>query len=248
MPFVELPTGARLHYEDSPPGQETIIAVHGMLGTPALHFARLREWLTGEGYRFVAPTLRGYGLSTPRPRDFPLDFYHRDAEDVLAFMDALDIRQAHIMGYSDGGEVALLCAGKQPGRFRSAVVWGAVGYFGPAMRAAAQRLYPADWITEEEQRLHAIHNPNVFILGWIRAIKHLVDAGGDVSLSLADKITCPALLMLGRQDTLNPELYGRRFIERTPNGRLAMFECGHAVHDEQWDAFRQIVGAFLTQS
>lgn len=245
MPFADLPTGVRLHYEVSAPAGETILLIHGMLGTPQLHFGPLTAWLSGAGYRVIAPTLRGYGLSTPKPRTFPLDFYQRDAADVLALMDMLNIERAHIMGYSDGGEVALLCAGTQPERFQSVAVWGAVGYFGPAMRAAAQRFYPADWITEEEIQLHEIPNPNAFILGWLRATKHLIDAGGDVSLSLADKITCPVLLMLGRQDRLNPEAYGQNFIQLTQHGRLEMFDCGHAVHDEQWAAFQQTVSQFL---
>jgi valacyclovir hydrolase len=243
MPTIPLPTGAQLRYEDLGEG-ETVILVHGMLGTPWLHFTRLIGWLSPR-YRLLAPTMRGYGESQPKPRDFPLNFYHRDTDDLLAFMDALEIDRAHILGYSDGGEIALIAAGKQPERFRSVAVWGAVGYFGPAMRPVAQRMYPANWMTEEEKTRHGIPDANQFVLGWINAVKHMIDSGGDVSLSLAPNITCPLLLMLGKQDTLNPEEYGRNFVEKTPNGRLQMFDCAHPVHDEQWAQFQQVVGDFL---
>jgi valacyclovir hydrolase len=193
----------------------------------------------------LGPSLRGYGQSEPKPRDFPLDFYHRDARDVLALMDALNIDRAHILGYSDGGEVALICAGMQPERFKSVIAWGAVGYYGPAMRPVAQRSYPPTWITEEDKRIHGITDPNAFALGWINAVKYMIDSGGDVSLSLAPNITCPLLLMLGDQDTLNPEEYGRAFVERTPNGKLVMFQCGHPIHRERWEEFQQVVGDFL---
>jgi valacyclovir hydrolase len=135
MPFAELLTGARLHYDDSGGDTPPFILVHGMLGTAALHFPQVTDWLK-PNYRVLGLSLRGYGQSTPKPRTFTPDFYHKDAADVLAFMDALNIPQAHLMGYSDGGETALIAAGTQPERFKSVIVWGCVGYFGPAMRPA----------------------------------------------------------------------------------------------------------------
>jgi valacyclovir hydrolase len=243
MPFIETSTGATLYYDEAGQG-ETIIAVHGRLGTGRTDLGHIIDWLSNR-YHVIAPTMRGYGESSPKPRDFPLDFYHRDTNDLLAFMDALEIERGHVMGYSDGGEIALIAAGMQPERFLSCITWGAVGYFGPDMRAVVQRSYPATWITQEDIDLHGIPNADGFALGWITAVKHMIDSGGDVSLSLAPEIMCPVLLMLGIRDTLNPEEYGRNFIERTANGRLVMFDSGHAIHDEQWEEFQQVVGLFL---
>lgn len=246
MPFADLPTGAQLHYDDTGALSPTppVILVHGLLGTAELHFPQVTAWLA-ERYRVLGVTLRGYGRSTPKPRDFPTDFYHRDARDVLAFMDALGIAKAHILGYSDGGEVALIAAGTAPERFASVMTIGAVGYFGPAMRPVVQRMYPGDWITDEEIQIHSIPDRKAFVLGWITAAKAMIDAGGDVSLSLAPKISAPLLLMLGDQDTLNPQEYGQRFVDATPHGQLRMFACGHPIHDQAWDEFRQVVGDFL---
>jgi pimeloyl-ACP methyl ester carboxylesterase len=153
---------------------------------------------------------------------------------------------ACILGCSSGSGV--VAAGTQPERFKSVAVWGAVGYFGPEMRPAVQRMYPADWLKPEAMAPHGLSDKDAFVLGWMTAAKHMIDSGGDVSLSLADKITCPALLMLGEHDRLNPVEYGRAFVNRAQNGRLEVFPCGHAVHDEQWDAFRRVVGEFLTSA
>jgi valacyclovir hydrolase len=243
MPFVETSTGACLHYEDIGQG-EPLILIHGLLGTARLNFARVMDWLQGE-YHIYGLTLRGYGESTPKPRDFPLDFYHRDAKDVLAFMEALNIQQAHVLGYSDGGEVVLVAVGMQPEWFQSVAVIGAVGNFTPAVRPRVQSLFPGTWITEDEKRIHSIDNADAFILGWVKAMKHMIDTGGDVSLSLAHRITCPLLLMLGESDTLNPAEYAQKFLERTPNGKLEMFPYGHAVHDEAWSDFQRVYGEFL---
>ncbi|MEZ4667125.1 MAG: alpha/beta hydrolase [Anaerolineae bacterium] len=246
MPFCDISTGATLYFDEAGQGVPLLL-VHGLLGSGERHFKQVIEWLKAD-YRCIAPTLRGYGLSTPKPRVFPLDFYHRDAEDILAFMDARDISQAHLLGYSDGGETALVAAGLQPQRFKSVAVIGAVGNFTPAVRARVQSLFPATWITEDEKQFHGIVNPDAFILPWIKSLKHIIDSGGDVSLSLADRITCPLLVMLGETDTLNPAEYALKYLEHTPNGRLEMFRCGHAVHDEAWDQFRQVYNQFLAQS
>lgn len=243
MPFVDIATDARLHYEDIGQG-EPLILVHGLLGTAQTNFPRVIDWLKND-YHLYGVDLRGYGESTPKPRDFPLDFYHRDAKDVLAFMDALNIRNAHMLGYSDGGETALVAAGLQPDWFKSIATIGAVGNFTPAVRPRVQSLYPANWITEEEKKLHSIANADAFIVGWIRAMKHMIDSGGDVSLSLAHNITCPLLMMLGDQDTLNPAEYALKFLEQAPTGKLEMFHCGHAVHDLVWSDFQRVYGAFL---
>lgn len=242
MPIADLRTGAALHYEDLGPQsvQLPVILIHGMLGTARVHLGHVMDWLPAQGFRAIGLTLRGYGESKPKPRDFPHRFYQRDADDVIAFMDALMIERAHLIGYSDGGEVALIAAGRAPERIASCIAIGAVGYFTPELRSVFQRMYPGDWITDEEKRIHGIHDTARFTGEWLRAMTHMIDAGGDVSLSLAPGITCPLLIMLGEKDKLNPRQNGELFVAAAPNGRLAMFPCGHAVHDQERDAFYQM--------
>jgi valacyclovir hydrolase len=246
MPFADLSTGVRLHYEDVGAGVP-VIAVHGWLGTPRTDLGHVIDWLSAS-YRVIAPTLRGYGESRPPQRDFPNDFYYRDAGDVLALMDALEIERAHIMGYSDGGEVSLIAAGTQPGRFLSVTTWGSVGYFGPEMRPVAQRSTPATFLINDPDLMarHGITNAKAFVGQWIRAVVHMIDRGGDVSLSLAPNITAPVLMLLGDRDTLNPQAYGQQFVDAAPNARLVTFEdTGHPVHDERWADFKAVVAPFL---
>jgi valacyclovir hydrolase len=243
MPFVETSTGARLHYEDCGVG-EPVVVLHGLLGTARTQLPQLMDWLSTR-YRVLGPTLRGYGQSAPKPRDFPLDFYHRDARDVIAFIDALHIERAHLLGYSDGGETALVAAGLAPTRFKSVAVWGAVGYYGPAMRQYAQSTYPGTWITEADRRLHGLPDPDTFALSWVTAVRNMIDAGGDISLSLADKMSMPVLMMLGDQDHLNPPDHAQKLLGKMPNGRLRMFHSAHPIHDQDWENFSLVLGQFL---
>ncbi len=246
MPAIEIATGATLDYEDVGSGFP-LIALHGWFGTGRVDLGSVIDWLS-ESYHVYAPSLRGYGKSTPKPRDFPLDFYHRDARDVIAWMDALKIEQAHLLGYSDGGETALVAAGLAPDRFKSVAVWGAVGYFGPEIRPVVQSHYPATWMGAAIKELHGISDPDPLVLQWVQALEQMIDSGGDVSISLAPKISAPVLLMLGDQDRLNPEAYGQNLIGKVRDGRMVMFKTGHAIHREDWDSFRQVVGDFLKQA
>lgn len=245
--FVDLPTGARLHYYDTGaphPDAPVVVALQGRLGLPESDMPAIIDWLRAD-YRLLLPSLRGYGQSTPKPRSYPVDFFQRDARDVLAFIDALRLPRLHLLGYSDGGETALLAGGYRPAQFASVAVWGAVGYFGPEMRPWVQRNYPPTWISEEDQRLHGITDPDKMALEWVQACKFIIDSGGDLSLSLAPQMTMPLLLMLGDADRLNPIAYGQRLVAQAPNARLEVFACGHAVHEQQWAQFQTVVGNFL---
>lgn len=244
MPFIELPTGAGIDYVDTGGDKPVMTMLHGFLGTGDTQFPKVVEWLSSE-YRIIAPTMRGYGNSTPKPRTFPHDFYQKDARDMLALLEALHISKTHLMGFSDGGEIALLIGAYDPTRFSSIAVWGAVGYYGSAMRPHAQRMFPATWMTDELKARHQIAHADAFVLGWIKTIHTIIDSGGDVSRGIAHQISAPLLMMLGDKDYLNPPEYAQEIITRAPNARLEMFSCGHAIHTEAWEDFQRVVGQFL---
>ena len=250
MPLVRIETGAALHYEDMRPKSEQtpVILIHGMLGTARGQLGHVMDLLHDEAFRVIGLTLRGYGESLPKPRDFPDRFYQRDCDDLLAFMDALALERAHLIGYSDGGEVALIAAGRSPARIASCIAIGAIGNFGPELRSVFQRMVPGDWITDDDKRLHGFTDAARFTGEWVRSMTNMIDAGGDVSLSLAQDIACPLIIMLGRHDKLNPAHYGERFINHVKNGQLALFDCGHAVHDEASEEFYRMTLQHLRQA
>ena len=57
--------------------------------------------LTGlsDSHQVVSYDPRGYGKSRPPVRDFPLDFYQRDAADAAALMAALGHESYAVMGW-----------------------------------------------------------------------------------------------------------------------------------------------------
>jgi valacyclovir hydrolase len=238
MPIISTRTGAQLQYEErSSQHPYPLIALHGLLGTAKIDLEPVLDAL-GVQYHVYAPTLRGYGESEPKPRTFPPDFYERDAEDVLAFMDALDIVQAHIIGYSDGGEVALLAAAKQPGRFASVATWGSMGIVPPELMPQADDLgagIPGVGDLEQVAReVHGITDPEAVIAEWTESYSGIIQRGGELARAQADKLTMPVLIILGNADELAPLRYGQQLVDTLPNGQLKVFAGGgHALHHER---------------
>lgn len=250
MPYVEISTGARLHYLDTGGADKPIILLlHGLLGTASQHFPRVIEWLRPR-FRVIGLSLRGYGQSEPKPRDFPPNFYDRDALDVLAFIDALALPPCHILGYSDGGETALVAAGRAPDRFLSVATIGATGFLSPTVRERAQNgMGDGSWITPAERALHGIPDSATFVKGWRDSFVGMIDSGGDLSLRNADKITAPMVLLLGDRDALNPVSAAQVYADKARNCRVVLVEdCGHPVHDDQWDIFTREMDALFEQA
>lgn len=75
------------------------------------------EPIAAAGYRVVAPMLRGYEPGSQSPRDL----YHliHLAGDVFAWMDALGVKQCHLVGHDWGALTSYVAAALQPKRFAS---------------------------------------------------------------------------------------------------------------------------------
>ena len=100
--FVKI-SGQTLHYLEDGQG-EPMILIHGWLCWGA-YWKKIIPRVKST-YHVFAPDLLGHGIS-----DKPLDktcSYGTDAqaERILAFMDALSIKKAYLVGHSMGGEIA----------------------------------------------------------------------------------------------------------------------------------------------
>lgn len=122
---------------------ETILLVHGNAESSAAWFG----WVPhlARRYRVVRPDRRGFGASTPMPRDFPwtLDIL---IDDHIRLMDALGIERFHLVGCKYGGTIARAFAARRPERVRTLTVVGTP----PASRPGAE-VIPA-LVKEFEER------------------------------------------------------------------------------------------------
>ncbi len=62
-------------------------------------------------YRLIIPERRGHGRTPDLPGDYTYDLF---AKDTIAFMDALNLRRAILLGHSGGADIALTVAVSRP--------------------------------------------------------------------------------------------------------------------------------------
>ena len=98
---------------------EPLILLHGN-GEDGTYFARQMECFCNR-FRVIAVDTRGHGGSPRGTAPLTLDQF---ACDLGAFMDERGIERAHILGFSDGANIALLFALAYQERVRSLVLNG----------------------------------------------------------------------------------------------------------------------------
>ncbi|OEJ43145.1 hydrolase [Streptomyces agglomeratus] len=131
--YVELP-GVRTWYETDGAGVPLVL-LHGGFCTNETWGAQRADFAAR--FRVFLPERRGHG-HTPDVEG-PLS-YQDMADDTIAFMESLVDGPAHLVGWSDGGVVALLVAIARPDLVRKVVAMGANFLPGPQSVVAPEML------------------------------------------------------------------------------------------------------------
>src|SRR5256884_3827658 len=138
MPSLRTPPDLDLHYlvdGFTEPWSEpaTILMLHGNAESSASWYGWVPQ--LARRYRVVRPDMRGFGASTPMPRDFP---WTLDAiiDDYCRLMDELAIERFHLVGAKIGGTIARAFAARRPERVLTLTV---VGTPPPMREGAAER-------------------------------------------------------------------------------------------------------------
>ncbi|MEK3724137.1 alpha/beta fold hydrolase [Paenibacillus sp. FSL H8-0034] len=122
MPYLQL-KDLEMYYEKMGVG-DPIIFLHSHFSRGILAFAsQMLDFQ--KNYTCYFPDFRGHG----RTRCESLEWCTPQlADDILHFMDALDIPKAHLIGYSCGSNVALYCAVKERQRIATLTTIGTSGF------------------------------------------------------------------------------------------------------------------------
>jgi pimeloyl-ACP methyl ester carboxylesterase len=248
-----LAAGRRLEYAWHGPRPEsapTLVLLHEGLGSVSMWRdfpARLAE-VTGLGA--LVYSRAGYGGSDPVPLPRPLTFMHEEALEVLpAVLDAAGVREAVLVGHSDGGSIALIHAGGGPGARVRALLLEAPHVFCEELSvrsiAEAATRYRQGDLRRALERHHGA-NVDVAFWGWNGA---WLDPGfRDWNIeSYLGGVRAPVLVLQGERDE-----YGTlRQLEAIAAGcggpveRLVLADCGHSPHRDQPEAVLSAMAAFL---
>jgi 3-oxoadipate enol-lactonase len=93
---------------------QTILMLHGNAESGLAWYAWVPK--LARQFRVVRPDMRGFGQSSPMPRDYPWSLDGL-TDDFCALLDHLDIRRCHLVGAKIGGTIARAFAARRPERF-----------------------------------------------------------------------------------------------------------------------------------
>jgi non-heme chloroperoxidase len=211
--------------------------------------------------RATAVTQRGHGdADKPAGGYAPRDF----AADAVAFMDALGLPRAVVVGHSMGSYIAQRVALDHPERVAGLVL---VGSFPTARRnpvlahlwneAVSSMEDPIDRAFVLEFQSSTVGQPIPDALldivvqeslkaparVWRAALRELIAA--DHSAELA-RITAPTLILWGTRDGIFPRADQDALVSAIPGARLLVYQTnGHSLHWEEPERFANDVAAFV---
>ena len=209
-----------------------LILLHGN-GEDAGYFVNQTEPFA-KHFRVMAIDTRGHGKTPRGTAPFTIRQF---AEDLLAFMDMHNIGKAHILGFSDGGNIAMVFALAHPERVERLILNGA------NLDAAGVKLstqLPIK-IGYRIARLFARKNPKALksaeMLG-------LMVNDPDVRPDELARIQSPTLVIAGSKDMIK-ESHTRLIAGSIPDARLEILPGDHFVANKNPQAFNAAVLRFL---
>jgi 2-hydroxymuconate-semialdehyde hydrolase len=225
-------------------------------------------------FRGLAPDLAGFG-ATRHPAQPPSGmraWMRLWIDQCLALLDALQLPKAHLVGNSMGGAIALHLLMEAPERFERVVLMGPIGaphritpeldrlwgfYDDPSLRVFRNLIrwfvYDDSFLADRldaiaQARFEAAMQPEVrrsFRAMFPAPRQTVIDELVVPELALR-RMTCPTLLVHGRDDKIVPVETSLHLLKHLPQAQLHVFgQCSHWTQIEYARSFNQLVAQFL---
>ncbi|XP_034035265.1 valacyclovir hydrolase [Thalassophryne amazonica] len=243
--------GVDLYYERTGSGKHAVLLVPGALGSTRTDFGPQLKSLNKERFTLIGWDPRGYGQSRPPDRDFPPDFFERDAKDAVDLMKALGFGAFSLLGWSDGGIIALIAAAKNPELIRKMVVWGSNAFVSQEDVNLYNKVRDVSmWNVKMRQPMEEVYGAELFVKtweAWVDAIAQFVNRPqGSICMELLPLISCPTLIVHGEKDPLVPRIHPQYLLKHIAGSRLHLMPEGkHNLHLRFAAEFNKLVEDFL---
>lgn len=218
--------GARIHYTVYGEGKPLVL-LHGGLSNRLSWFAQV-PGLVAAGWRVVLVDTRGHGKSTLGDA---LLSYELFAQDVLQVLERLQIAHIDLLGWSDGGIIALLLGRDAPQRVGRIVAISANFDASGLTQEALAELQPDTQRDPLKRQIHRLwhHGPRL-----LQADLQAIHA--------------PVLVVVGERDVITLE-HSAQLAWWLGDGRLVVIPgAGHAAPVTHADAVAALVGGFLGET
>jgi pimeloyl-ACP methyl ester carboxylesterase len=235
--------GVRTYYEVEGEG-EPLVLLHGGFATIET-WAAQRAALT-DRYRVFLPERRGHGRTADVPGPTGFDVM---AADMLAFMSAVGIGPVHLVGWSDGGIVALEVALARPDVVRRLVLGGTAAHVDGYTTETKERMKtmtPDDLPAFVRERYDTLSpdGPGHFAVVFQKLMEVWRTQPRHDAAELA-RVTAPTLIMLGDKDVLTVE-HAALMLRAMPNAQLAVIPgADHGVVFAKADLVNRLIQDFL---
>ncbi len=187
-----------------------------------------------EWYQVIAPDTRGHGRSPRGRAPFTLDQF---AEDLKAFLDSREIRRCHLLGFSDGANIALLFALNYPEYVEKLVLNGA-DLYPSGVKLSTQLPIVLGWgLLQAVRRFDKRARPKWELLDLMTTQPH-------INAKALAVLNMPALVVAGNRDMIR-EKHTRLIAKSIPGSELAILPGDHFVARRNWEAFNPVILEFL---
>jgi pimeloyl-ACP methyl ester carboxylesterase len=225
---IERIHGHRIHYASSGNGP-TLLLLHGGGDSGEHSFERQLD-VFAVRHRIVAPDQVGQGRTPDVPG--PLS-YTAMMEDTATLLAKLKLKHVDVVGFSDGGILALMLSIRHPELVRRVVVSG--------VNIAPEGLNPEDL---DDLRANQIPKPKT-IDEKLAKLWLTSPTDSELNLKLLGQITQPTLVISGDRDAITLE-HTLTIFHALPNAELCVLPgTDHATFSGRSDWLNPIINAFL---
>jgi len=258
MPYIAI-NDARVYYQSHGEDPSTslrtdrtpIVLIHGSTVDSHTDWDSVAPALAKQ-YKVFTPDCRGHGRSN-NPR---MSYSFKElAEDVAVFVRALGYEKAHIIGHSNGGNVALVTAVEHPEVVQTCIPQAANAYITRYLVEREPVYFDAGRIERDEpdwmNEMIALHDETNG-RGYWRDLVWLTmkETMSEPNYSPADlaRVQVPMLVIMGANDKSNAvDEHAQYIANNIPNAELWIPEnTGHSVHKEREQEWAERVLEFLT--
>jgi len=238
MSYITI-NGANIYYQEhGDAGGTPIVLIHGSTIDSHTDWDSLIPMLAKD-HKVFAPDCRGHGRSNNPNMSYS---FKELADDVVAFVHAMGYEKAHIIGHSNGGNVALVTAVEHPEVTQTCVPQAANAYVTRYLIEREPKVFDSERVAREKPEwrdemiaLHSEGNGKEYWkdLLWL-TMKEIISEPNYSPADLA-RVKVPMLVIMGAEDAVNaPDEHAQYIANNVPNAELWIPErTGHNVHQER---------------
>jgi len=253
MAYIQI-NGADIYYQvygADQPGRVPVLLIHGSTITGEIDWSEIAPRLAAAGYKVYVPDCRGHGKSSNPGGGYT---FKQLAADAAAFVKAMGYERMHIIGHSNGGNVALLTLMEHSDVTQTAVLQAANAYVTDYLRKREPVVLEPDYFAahspESVAEMIKAHSGLFGQDYWRDLLRMTMDELlAEPNYSPADlaRVDRPVLAIMGENDAVNaPDRHAQFIAENIPGAEVWVPESiGHNVHKEIPDEWLAKVLDFL---